>query len=148
MWTQKSSIRLSLVCTWLFMAVLACGLVMARPMALAYIHWGHKPESLLPVLLTAFYICAVPAAVLLWRLRALLTAIDCGKVFVPENVASLRIISWCCFAAAVVCLGCGWIYLPFFFVAVAASFMGLILRVVKNVFMQAMELKQENDYTI
>ena len=33
-------------------------------------------------------------------------------------------------------------------VSAAADFMGLILRVIKNVFQQAMALKEENDYTI
>ena len=34
------------------------------------------------------------------------------------------------------------------FLAVAAAFMGLIVRVVKNVVAQAVELKDEADYTV
>jgi heme exporter protein D len=35
-----------------------------------------------------------------------------------------------------------------FFLAVAAAFMGLIVRVVKNVVAQAVELKDEADYIV
>ena len=39
-------------------------------------------------------------------------------------------------------------YLPFLLVAVTAAFMMLIVRVVKNVFQQAIEMKSELDLTI
>ena len=39
-------------------------------------------------------------------------------------------------------------YIPFFFVAIAAGFVGLIVRVIKNVFAEAIALKDENDFTI
>ena len=39
-------------------------------------------------------------------------------------------------------------YMPFLIVSAAAAFVGLILRVVKNVFAEAVRLKDENDYTI
>ena len=35
-----------------------------------------------------------------------------------------------------------------FLVGLAAAFVGLIVRVVKNVIAQAVHLKEENDYTI
>ena len=38
--------------------------------------------------------------------------------------------------------------MPFLIVSAAAAFVGLILRVVKNVFAEAVRLKDENDYTI
>ena len=148
MWTYRYSVRLSGICTWFFMILLAAGLVLAPRAAGAYIVMNHKPQELLPVLLAAFYSCALPAAVLLWKLRSLLSAIGQGQVFTVRNVAALRHISWCCFVVAAICLGFGFAYLPIFFVAVAAAFMGLILRVIKNVFEQALILKEENDYTI
>ena len=49
---------------------------------------------------------------------------------------------------AAVCLGFTVALFYFLLVAAAAAFIGLILRVVKNVFQQAMALKEENDYTI
>ncbi|MPM58796.1 hypothetical protein SDC9_105629 [bioreactor metagenome] len=42
----------------------------------------------------------------------------------------------------------GYYYLLFYFVAIVAAFIGLILRVVKNVIDQAITIKAENDFTI
>lgn len=66
----------------------------------------------------------------------------------PANVTALRRISWCCAGAAVVCLAAAYIYLPFAFLGVAAAFMALIVRVLKNAFAQAVHMKDELDYTI
>jgi len=38
--------------------------------------------------------------------------------------------------------------LPFLLLAAGSGFMGLILRVVKNVFAEAIFIKEENDFTI
>ena len=81
----------------------------------------------------------------LWRL---LRNISEGEVFIPENVSILRLLSWCCIAAGLVCLFSALYYMPFLIVSAAAAFVGLILRVVKNVFAEAVRLKDENDYTI
>ena len=78
----------------------------------------------------------------------ILTRIEAGAVFVPANVTALRRISWCCAGAAVVCLAAAYIYLPFAFLGVAAAFMALIVRVLKNAFAQAVHMKDELDYTI
>ena len=66
-----------------------------------------------------------------------------------QTVQALRRISWCCTWAAVLCLPVGvWIYLPFLFLTVAAGFMALLVRVLKNAFEQAVRMKDELDYTI
>lgn len=49
---------------------------------------------------------------------------------------------------AAVCLAAAYIYLPFAFLGVAAAFMALIVRVLKNAFAQAVHMKDELDYTI
>ena len=100
-----------------------------------------------PVLITLY--CAVPFAVTaLVCLDVLLRNIKKGQPFVTQNVTMLRIISYCCFGEVPV-----FVYLavlrPFTIVVlVACGFMGLILRVVKNVFEQAIEIREENDFTI
>ena len=80
--------------------------------------------------------------------EGILRRIEAGAVFVPANVTALRRISWCCAGAAVVCLAAAYIYLPFAFLGVAAAFMALIVRVLKNAFAQAVHMKDELDYTI
>ena len=99
-------------------------------------------------MLGTVYVGSVFAWLLLWRMWRLLGNLRKAQVFVPENVALLRHVSWCCAAGALVALGGSLFYLPFLFVALAAGFMALIVRVVKNVFQQATEMKSELDLTI
>lgn len=100
------------------------------------------------VLLITLYCVAVPAIILVVALDKLLHNISGGKPFIKQNVTCLRVISYSCFAVSV-------IFIPFSFfrpfailVVIAAAFFGLILRVVKNVFQKAVEIREENDFTI
>lgn len=107
--------------------------------------------SSLPVVglfLTSLYLCSFPAWIVLFQLNGLLTNIQQGRVFVGNNVKALRIIAWCCFSAALICLVSSIYYLPFLLVAAAAAFMGLIVYVVKNCFDEAVRMRDELDYTI
>ena len=78
----------------------------------------------------------------------LLAGISLGEVFTAGNIALLRRCSWCCMIVAAICLLFTAALFYFLLVAAAAAFIGLILRVIKNVFQQALALKEENDYTI
>ena len=98
--------------------------------------------------MASLYLCSVPAWVVLVLLGRLLHKIGGGQIFVAENVSALRGISWCCFAAAVICLVSAVYYLPFLLAAAAAAFMALIVRIVKNCFEEATGMKNELDYTI
>ncbi len=148
MWTKDYSIRLSVFFTRLFLVLLAAGLFLAPQV----VGWFIQSTGGRPVftgrICAAFYCCAGPAAVLLWSLDRLLAALSRGEVFTAGNIALLRRCSWCCMVVAAVCLGFTVALFYFLLVAAAAAFIGLILRVVKNVFQQAMALKEENDYTI
>lgn len=94
------------------------------------------------------YLAAVCGMVCLWALGRLLQNIRKNEVFTAANCKHLRVISWCCLLAAIPFGVFGiWRSLSFV-VALAAAFFGLILRVLKNVFEKAVELKEENDYTI
>ena len=100
-------------------------------------------------LLVLGYLCAALAFWMLYNLYRFLQRLEQGQVFVPQTVQALRRISWCCMGAAVLCLPAGvLIYLPFAFLAVAAGFMALLVRVLKNAFEQAVRMKDELDYTI
>lgn len=107
----------------------------------------HEESVVAPLLITLY--CCVPFAVAaLVCLDMLLLNISRGEPFVSRNVALLRAISYCCFGVAL-----AFIYFavlrPFAFAIVfAAGFFGLILRVVKNCFKKAVELREENDATI
>ena len=65
-----------------------------------------------------------------------------------ENIRLLQRVSLCCAAAAGICVfGC-FFYLPFLVAVAAAAFMALIVRIVRNVFQKAMEMKSELDLTV
>lgn len=110
----------------------------------AHIHEGSVTA---PLLITLY--CCVPFAVgALICLDMLLGNISRGEPFISRNVTLLRVISYCCFGVAAAFIYFA-ILRPFAFAIVfAAGFFGLILRVVKNCFKKAVELREENDATI
>lgn len=149
LWNDQKSILLTRAVVALAIAgsmvMAVCGPKVTHWMVTAH---GLPPRSG-PLLLGMGYACAALALVMLCSLYQFLRRIEAGEVFVSTNVAALRRISWCCAGAAVVCLPAGvGIYLPFAFLGVAAAFMALIVRVLKNAFAQAVHMKDELDYTI
>ena len=79
----------------------------------------------------------------------LLMKVKAGKVFTAESVGLIRGISWGCYLVAGVFCGLA-AYFTFvaLLVAFVAAFLGLCLRVVKNVIEEATEIKAENDMTV
>ena len=100
------------------------------------------------LMMATIYLCSGFGWVLLVRLWQLLQNIRVQLVFDARNVRLLRQVSWCCVGAGAVCLVSCLYYLPFIAVAIAAGFMALIVRIVKNIFQQAIDMKSELDLTI
>lgn len=71
-----------------------------------------------------------------------------GLVFTSKSVALIRGVSWCCLLLALVFLVLGMHFHLSFVVAFLAIFLGLCVRVVKNVIQQATIIKNENDLTV
>lgn len=147
-WNQNRSVRLSKFCVYLFMVIFVAVCLLAPWLFRLLIQLRGEPMWKLPCFLAAIYAAAIPAAGALWDLRKLLCSIGQGDVFLPSNVAILRRLSWYCIAAGLIFLVSGLFYPPFLLLSASAAFVGLILRVVKNVFSEAVSLKDENDYTI
>ncbi len=147
MWNQSKSIVLSIFCTRLFMVLVVAAVFFAPYIANWYFGNGGVDQSHLAFRVT-IYLCALPALFLLLLLDWLLRNIRKNAIFEELNVKLLRGISWLCIVLGLITLGSGFFYSSFFLVAAAAAFCGLIVRVVKNVFERAIELKEENDYTI
>ena len=149
MWNDKKSLVLTKICTVLFMALLAACAVFA-PRIVGIVTGSSVAANIAgkTKFLITIYTGCVPAAALLILLYALLHRIGGGRVFVRENTECLRYISWCCFAGAAVCIASGLYYVPWFAVGVAAAFMGLIIRVLKNVVARAVSLQDDAEFTI
>lgn len=71
-----------------------------------------------------------------------------GLVFTAKSISLIRGISWCCFAIAFVFGVLGIYFQLSFILAFFAVFLGISLRVVKNVIEEAAEIKSENDLTV
>lgn len=149
MWNRKRSLLLSKIFTMLFMVALL-GALVAGPWLVKLLTWYslHAYNGLFPFFLVTIYTGGVFAGALLFSLYFLLNNIEKDDVFTQKNVAHLRRISWCCFAGTIICALSSFYYLPWCVVAIAAAFVGLVVRVVKNIVAQAVALKEESDYTI
>lgn len=147
-WNKDKSIKLSLVCVYVF-ALLLLALDVLAPFVSEwftkeYVYVSHSGT----LMLITVYTGSVAGWICLWYLRKLLLNIRGGSVFIEENVLSMRRISWCCGAAAIITLLSSLYWLPVIIIAISAAFMMLIVRIVKNAFQQAIEMKSELDLTI
>ncbi len=154
MWNKDKSLMLSIVFCFIIAVVLTAALFFG-PWAVNLwfsAYRGFAELSTIKHLMTLFVCCFYPSAVFayiaLYCLIKLLFNIKKQEIFTNKNVKYLRLISWCCFAVAFITLIGGIFYIPFSFIAVAAAFIGLMLRVVKNVMQNAVEIKTENELTI
>lgn len=154
MWNRKNSVILSIVICFIIAAVITVGLFLG-PWAVetwftTYRGWNGSFQIYDAVTLFkfAFYPSAVFAYITLYSLIRLLFNIKDEQIFIDANVKYLRRISWGCIAVSFITLISGFFYIPYFFIAVAAGFVGLMLRIVKNAFQSAVALREENDLTI
>lgn len=151
---KDTSVRLSLIAAWAALAVLAC-LCVTLPFILRAFLSGIDTvymKHFVP-LLVCMYVAVVPVSAADIMLIWLLGLVRRAEIFTPQAVSLLRGISWCCFIECVVFGAAAFILHSkasgiFVVIVFVAAFLGLVLRVVKNVIEQASDIKAENDYTI
>lgn len=146
-WTSENSLRLSRIIT---VAVFALGVIVLFLIPIItqwYDDVSGKPP-IMPILTAALYLGDAVFLLAMWELMKLLKNISRQELFTAANVRCVRIISWCCFGAAAIMAALSFWRLTAFMVAFMAGFVGLILRVVKNMLASAVEMREENDYTI
>ncbi len=148
MLSQNNSVKLSLYLTNLIIALFCAAAVFLPMLTKWYITYMGRPANVRTVILAVCYTCLPFALLALFSLRQLLKNIMRGETFVPDNIKQLNLLFVCCTAAAVITFFSGYFYLPFYIISVAAAFFSLILRVIKNVFRSAIEIKSENELTI
>lgn len=148
MWNKHKSIVLSNVIIKLSYLVWLAALVFPPYYAKLVYAW---PTDNLPryiAFLSLLYLALAVALMAIILLDKLLGNIKRGDVFIAANTCHLRAISYCCFGVGVLFMGFGFLRYVGFMVAAAMLFLGLILRVLKNVFEQAVALREDNDATI
>ena len=148
-WNKDKSILLSQACVIVFaLCLLALDIGAYWFTGWFCVTMRGMPWQVAALMMASIYSGSVFAWLCLYRLWRLIANVRRGEVFVDANVRHMRVISWCCAWAAGICLLSAAYYLPFCFVAVAAGFMALIVRIVKNAFQQAIAMKDELDLTI
>lgn len=133
MWNHKKSVRLSIVLTDIFLVLLAVGAITLPVLVTWYVEYRHRSATLPTTIMLTCYPCAPFAAVILVTLRRVLKCVQQGAVFTVKNTERLKRISWCCFAVTAIMLFSGRFYLPFYVCAICAAFIGLILRIVRDI---------------
>ncbi len=146
MYTSHSSAKLTRVITWVFAFLLLVLMIFSDMLLKWFFKAGY--EATVKIILVTFYICCPAAWCALYCIERLLKNIIGEDVFIQKNVLYLRVLSWCCAFVALACLISGFLYVPFFIFSLGATFMMLILRVLKNVMAAATKLKDENELTI
>lgn len=153
MWTKTKSLLLSRILT-----MVTGGIVLILTFFVpAFSKWYEKmslgrglfEESgiVLPMCI-CLYICEVCALAALYELHILLENINKEQVFTERNTSCLRRISWACMLAGISFAIFGLWKFVFLLPAMLAVMFGLIMRVLKNVFEKAVEIKSENDFTV
>ena len=146
MWDDRKSLVLS-KCSVVFFMVLLAGCAVYAPSGFR-VWFARTQEGAKAYFLATVYLGCIPAAALLALLYTLLHRIGGGQLFVTKNTDCLRHISWCCFAGAAVSLASSLYWIPWLAVGIAAAFMGLIVRVIKNLVAKAVSLQDDADFTI
>ena len=108
-----------------------------------YLSFGQRAT-----VMAGFYICAVIIGFALWTMDALLRSILQGRIFVRENVRSIRRVCWCCGLVALISAVTCFAYLPLIFLAVIMGFLCLTVSVICVVMDAAVTIREENDLTI
>ena len=151
----KASVVLSIVLAVAFMLILVFGAV-AMPWLTDVLidlpdNMGSRNEiqefDRILVLILAYMVLGFMAIAdvlllnLLFRVRA-------GLVFTAKCIGLIRGVSWCAILLGATFLVLGLYFQLAFFAAFACFFLGICIRVVKNVIEQATAIKAENDFTI
>ncbi len=150
MWTKCKSLKLSAILVKMVFISLILSIFLI-PVSVKWFYLiSDKPDLFIPICLS-LYIALIPAFIIITALDRLLSNIRKEQIFINQNVTILRVISWCCFAVSIdflIFMVFGFRFPVYFFLSFAAAFFGLIIRVLKNVFEQAVALQLENDFTI
>ena len=144
---ESKSLTLSIIFTTVFALAMAF-LTVSIPWLVPFLCIIMEHEGIEAFMTVIAYI-SLPAGwgavVLLYKI---LFNVKKKKVFVPENVKYLNILSLLCIYVGIVCAVAMFKYFGFLFVGISAFFIGLVIRIVRNIIEEAIQIKEENDMTI
>ena len=152
MWNKTKSLALSRILVIIMFAflgvLLVCIPIISRWFDDFSVGSGFFEGSVFLPVCIMLYICDVFAFAAVGALHILLKNISKDEVFTEINSKCLRVISWACVFAGITFLVFAMWRFELAFAAFFAAFLGLVIRVLKNVFEKAVEIKSENDFTV
>lgn len=144
---KNRSLKLSIAFTTMFAIALTI-LTLFAPWIVEFLCIFFHRNHLIKFLTVVTYL-AVPvgwgAIVILYKI---LLNVDKGNVFEEENVKYLSVLSWLCIYVGVLSAFSSLRFIMFILVSISALFIGLIVRVVRNIIEEAISLKEDSDLTI
>ena len=153
--SSKASVNLSLIISGVFFAVLAVVGVFLPAVVKALLRFSGEITARVQVtstdnaiVLVATYIILALALAANTLLFTLLLQVKGENVFSAKSVSLIRGISWCSIGVGIVFALLTYYFTLSSVIAFAALFLGLCVRVVKNVIERATEIKDENDLTV
>ena len=147
-WLKSKSLLFSQIFVVLFALLLLALDLGCVPIVRWFAALRHMNEVSRRGFLAVLLLCSVFGWIVLGAMWRLLSNLRKALVFTRANIRLLHIVSLCCAAAALLCIGGSCFYLPYLLAAAAAGFMALIVRIVRNVFQKALDMKDELDLTI
>ena len=153
MWSKTKSLFLSRVLTGAMIGLL-CLLLFFIPTIAEWYELVSNDNGILGEkdvfipMCVILYLVEIVALNAMKELLILLGNINKGEVFIERNTGCLRAISWMCMLVGLLMTILSLWRSIFIFVGFFSVMFGLIMRVLKNVFEKAVEIKSENDFTI
>ena len=153
--STKKSVMLSIVLSVAFFAIIIfCAIIMPRLVnmlvGMVYTADGAKTitDTGYTVVLVLSYMALVIMGMADVMLFNLLLRVRNGEVFTAKSVGLIRGVSWCAILLGMVFAVLVYYFRISFLISFACVFLGICVRVVKNVIEQATEIKSEHDFTI
>ncbi len=145
---SEKSLKLTLAIVILLSALFTFLLLTVPIIFPWYCELAHKGEEATKAMIGVFYGCSPSAAITLVYIFKFLKNLERGEVFTTKTVKYLRILSYTCLSAVPLSLPLCFYFICAFPIPLAAGFMWLILRIIKNAFEYGSEIKNENDLTV
>lgn len=135
--STKKTLRICIVLTDIFIALLIAAVIFLPFIITAYVEIKHRSQALPATVMVTCYPCAPFAGLSLFNLRKILRRCRDGVIFSAENSRGLRAIALCCAIIAVITLIAGRYYLPFYIVGGTFAFLALLSYSANAVFAAA-----------
>ncbi len=145
MWTKRKSLILTIVFILISLALLTA-LAGGLPFILQFlIDKGFKTPVSNTTLFAFFYSCVPFLYIVLIALLKMAFSTLRNKAFSASNIYALKIISWCSFTLGVISFIASIFVTMFSMLGIAMFFIGLIVRVFKNIMESALSDPEEKE---